>query len=141
MIHMQINDNNFDVNNIYLQRRQLNIQDEEHVNYNSDDQEQKQQEEMDNEIPEEVKNERAANEEEKRPAIGAPGAGLLKPINTSKLKEEEEKKQGGGGQLNNQERQKPQDQRKPADAKAEEGKEKKADNINPYSALHKHNLP
>jgi len=41
MIHMQLNDNNFDVNHIYLQRRQLNIQDEEHVVYESDDEEAK----------------------------------------------------------------------------------------------------
>ena len=41
MIHMQLHENNFDINHIYLQRRQLNIQDEEHINYQSDDEEQK----------------------------------------------------------------------------------------------------
>ena len=31
MIHMQLHENNFDIYHIYLQRRQLNIQDEEHM--------------------------------------------------------------------------------------------------------------
>ena len=39
MIHMQLHENNFDINHIYLQRRQLNIQDEEHINYQSDEEE------------------------------------------------------------------------------------------------------
>lgn len=41
MIHMQLHENNFDINHIYLQRRQLNIQDEEHINYQSDEEEEK----------------------------------------------------------------------------------------------------
>lgn len=41
MIHMQLQENNFDINHIYLQRRQLNIQDEDHINYQSDEEEQK----------------------------------------------------------------------------------------------------
>lgn len=42
-IHMQLHDNNFDINHIYLQRRQLNFQDEEHIKYGSDDEEEKYQ--------------------------------------------------------------------------------------------------
>jgi len=55
MIHMQLHDKNFDINHIYLQRRQLNIHDEEHVNYVSDEEEQKFIEQLENDQPEEVK--------------------------------------------------------------------------------------
>jgi len=62
MIHMQLNDNNFDVNHIYLQRRQLNIQDEEHVEYASDDEEAKYIEPIpDPVVSEEAKSERLIN--------------------------------------------------------------------------------
>ena len=53
MIHMQLNENNFDVNNIYLQRRQLNFQDEEHVQYASDEEEKKFMEQLEAENEEE----------------------------------------------------------------------------------------
>lgn len=46
MIHMQLHKNNYDLNNIYLQRRQLNIQDEDHIVYNSDEEEKKMNEEV-----------------------------------------------------------------------------------------------
>ena len=52
MIHMQLHENNFDINHIYLQRRQLNIQDEEHINYQSDDEEQK----VENQDPDAINN-------------------------------------------------------------------------------------
>ena len=41
IIHLQLHENNFDINHIYLQRRQLNIEDAEHINYVSDDEEKK----------------------------------------------------------------------------------------------------
>ena len=46
MIHMQLCENNFDINHIYLQRRQLNIQDEEHVQFQSDEEEEKAHKEL-----------------------------------------------------------------------------------------------
>ena len=41
VIHMTLHENMFDFNNIYLQRRQLNIQDEDNIEYHSDDEEEK----------------------------------------------------------------------------------------------------
>lgn len=58
MIHMQLHENNFDINHIYLQRRQLNIQDEEHINYQSDEEEHKMK---DGFKEEEIKEEEAKN--------------------------------------------------------------------------------
>lgn len=94
MIHMQLHENNFDINHIYLQRRQLNIQDEEHINYQSDEEEKK----VENHKPEVNDNQADPAEDNQQLLInpppfiaaaarvqgvqGAPaiGAGLAQPI-------------------------------------------------------------
>ena len=97
---MQLNDNNFDINHIYLQRRQLNIQDEEHVAYASDEEEAKYLLPIpDDEEPEEAKDSLvqapARSENHHGPPMAAPGAGLLVPINNNRRANGREERKGG----------------------------------------------
>ncbi len=100
MIHMQLNDNNFDINHIYLQRRQLNIQDEEHVAYQSDEEEAKYIvpiPENNEELKENLSANQAAGANRQNsngPPMAAPGAGLFVPISQS---QRANKKKAKGG--------------------------------------------
>lgn len=82
MIHMQLHENNFDLNNVYLQRRQLNIQDEDHIVYNSDEEEQKiidERGKIYTEEDEEVKEEERKGEEEPQFESMAGGVPSMRP--------------------------------------------------------------